>query len=984
MTTVPGLPPGRPPRVSVGHSLSGVRRGSLLATAGLLTAAGALAAPPAASASPATAGVSTARSAAAATTPTGPNYSPTSRTLGPTAVYTTAGTVTDPSNVLAGNATRISGGNSAITLDFGKEVGGLVTLSFGSTSDSSQSVGLAFSESSLNAGTSSDLSNGGSVADGAIYGAAPANGTYTMPTARLRGGFRYLTVFLKSSGWVDLTRVSLNFTAAPGKSDPSAYPNYFSSNDPLLNKIWYAGAYTVQLNSIAPDQGRVWGPPASEWDNSATVSVAGPSVLVDGAKRDRTVWSGDLGVSLATEYASTNDLISTRNALSTLYSIQASTGELPYAGPPWTNMPHSDTYHTWALLGSSTYYTYSGDRTWLDSYWSKYKLGMAFILAKIDANHLLNVTGTADWARSDQGGENIQANALLYATLLGGAGLATTEGDAALAASYTTTAAALKTAANDRLWDSTVGLYRDNPTSSLYPQDGNSLAVWYGLTDTAAKSSTISQQLATRWNNFGATTPEWGGGVHPFAGSMELAAHFTAGDDYTALAQIRRTWGYMLTSPIGTKSTFWEGINAGGGFGYDPSFMSLAHGWSTGPTSALTFDVLGIAPTSTIGQFQFVPHPGDLTSVEGRITMPQGAVSASWSRSPSAGTFTSHLVSPAGTTGRIGVPKFGSSGVHISVNGTTVWSAGTFTAGSGITGASEDSNYVYLNGVSPGTYDVSATGLGNPAPPAPPATGPYELPAGFTLCATEAGTCSFSGTRTVAYGAGNSFTYKPMTSTAACTTAAFGVDSAPNVLKSCYVAPLGGPSGYTSCAAEGSTCTVPGYARNVAYGANGAFNYRLLTANTTCSNDVFGDPLPNVVKNCYLPPAGGPSSDWTQCASENGTCAVASGQPVAYGAYGAFKYTVADGDTTCSSATFGGDPVDGEAKACYTRLGNPPGYSTNCAAEGSTCAFSGQKTVAYGARGSFVYRTFTGGTACTNSAFGADPLYNVAKSCYLI
>ena len=33
-------------------------------------------------------------------------------------------------------------------------------------------------------------------------------------------------------------------------------------------------------------------------------------MLVDGAKRDRSVWPGDLGVSLPTEYVSTDDLAS--------------------------------------------------------------------------------------------------------------------------------------------------------------------------------------------------------------------------------------------------------------------------------------------------------------------------------------------------------------------------------------------------------------------------------------------------------------------------------------------------------------------------------------------------------------------------------------------------------------------------------------------------------------------------------------------------
>src|SRR5256714_10164 len=539
------------------------------------------------------------------------NLSPTSRTVRPTAVQGTSGSVANPQNVLTGGAARISGTNSSITLDFGKEVGGIATLSFGATSGGQQ-VGLAFTESSLFIGRVSDASNGGSV-DGAIFGDATTNGTYVMPAARLRGGFRYLTIFLSTSGWVDLTGVSLNFTPAPGKANPAAYANYFYSSDNLLNRIWYAGAYTVQMNIIASNQGRIWPPPPSEWDNSATVGV-GNSVLVDGAKR----------------------------------------------------------------------------------------------------------------------GETIQPNAWLSAALPGGASLATVRGATARQNSSASRAAALKPAANARLWDANVGMYRDNPTSSLYPQDGNSLAVWFGLTDSPDKSTSIVQRLSTRWNTFGATTPEWGGGVHPYPGGMEVHAHFVANDDFTALAQIRRTWGYMLDSPIGTRSTFWEGINADGSLAYSPPFMSLSHGWSSGPTSALTFYVLGTAPETQVGQYRFVPHPGDLTSAEGRITLPQGQVNAAWSRNPAAGTYTARLTSPGGTTGRIGVPKLIGTNVSVSVNGTVVWSNGTFTPRPGIGGATQDSNYVYLTGVVPGTYDITASGLGTPTPPPPPAVSGGRPPRGTT------------------------------------------------------------------------------------------------------------------------------------------------------------------------------------------------------------------------------------------------------------
>jgi hypothetical protein len=59
-----------------------------------------------------------------------------------------------------------------------------------------------------------------------------------------------------------------------------------------------------------------------------------------------------------------------------------------------------------------------------------------------------------------------------------------------------------------------------------------------------------------------------------------------------------------------------------------------------------------------------------------------------------------------------------------------------------------------------------------------------------------------------------------------------------------------GPAGFTRCAGEGQPCNFSG-ARQVAYGANGKFNYKQLTGGTACSNAVFGDPIPGVAKACY-------------------------------------------------------------------------------------------------------------------------------------
>lgn len=642
------------------------------------------------------------------------NEAPTSRTLAPTSIYRTTGTVSNSTNLLTGNATRVSGNASSVTVDFGKEVGGIVTLTFAGSSDASQSIGLAFTESSNYIGNTSDASNGGGGADGAIYAAVTGAGTYTMPSDKLRGGFRYLTLFLNSSGWVDISGVSLNFTASPNMSDPAAYPNYFYSNDALLNRIWYDGAYTVQLNTISPTQGRVWGAPSSGWENNGTIGV-GTEVLADGAKRDRTVWPGDMGISTATAYVSTDDTLATKNALTTLYQHQQSTGELPWAGPE-VNYYNSDTYHMWTLIGTSNYYLYTADKSWLDGIWSKYQLGVSFVTNKIDSNGLLSVTGTADWARGDQGGENIEANALLYEVLTTGATLAQVEGNSSLSSSYSSQATSLKTQINALLWDASVGAYKDNPSnSSLHPQDGNSLAVWYNVTDTAAKAQSILSNLRSNWNSLGSETPEWNNNISPFPGSMEVMARFQADDDQNALALIRNEWGYMIDDPKGTGSTMWEGYTSGGALAYnssatsDGSYTSLAHGWSTGPTSALTNYVLGVAPDTAVGQtYHVIPHPGNLTHVEGKLTVNTNkSISVSYDNNVCSGfSMTVNSGSNTGSTGVIGVPKLGQNRA-IQINGVSAWNGSSFQSASGISSADQDSNYVYFRAVQPGTYTLT-------------------------------------------------------------------------------------------------------------------------------------------------------------------------------------------------------------------------------------------------------------------------------------
>ena len=59
--------------------------------------------------------------------------------------------------------------------------------------------------------------------------------------------------------------------------------------------------------------------------------------------------------------------------------------------------------------------------------------------------------------------------------------------------------------------------------------------------------------------------------------------------------------------------------------------------------------------------------------------------------------------------------------------------------------------------------------------------------------------------------------------------------------------------GYALCASENQSCSFSG-TKNVAYGANGKFNYKTATNGIACNNATFGDPIVGVVKACYVRP----------------------------------------------------------------------------------------------------------------------------------
>jgi hypothetical protein len=604
-----------------------------------------------------------------------------------------------------------------VLLDFGKEVGGFVSIEVGAVSGgTSAHLGLTFSESAdyaacpstaanshcpnvpgrANQMYSGDDSNGGGDPsphpDGAVLtGPVGPDSIFRVKSSHLRGGFRYLNVFVagNDSIVVEIKSVHVTFTAAPRMQNLRQYENHFFSSDDLLNRIWYAAAYTAQMCLISPQHGRAWLPPTSGWNNDVLIGL-GDSIIVDGAKRDRTIWPGDMGISIATTFATLGDVQSGINSLLTLYSLQSPAGQLPYVGPAvfcqkpegapcgGQGMWGSDTYHLWALVGSHLSATYAANNSmaFLHDIYDRYKKAVDHSLSKVVtmrgggntstgsvAQGLFVVDQTADWQRSGQGGQNIAANALLYRVTQGAVELARMMQDTKAALRYQTAGEALKCAINAVLWDETRHAYRDNPTSVIFPQDGNSLAVWFNITDSADKRAGVLAYLKSNWGELGAISPEWvyqgKGAIGTFPSSMEVFAWLSSlRRAKEGISLIKRTWGYMLNSPNSTQSTFWEGFQADGQFAFEGIYMSHAHGWSTGPAPALTFHVLGLR-RGKWGRHDYEVVPSfssasGLAFCEGSLSF--GAAGKVFVRWEASSTLTVDASAYARSVGLIGIP----------------------------------------------------------------------------------------------------------------------------------------------------------------------------------------------------------------------------------------------------------------------------------------------------------------------------------------
>ncbi|MEV6641685.1 alpha-L-rhamnosidase C-terminal domain-containing protein [Amycolatopsis sp. NPDC051371] len=487
-------------------------------------------------------------------------------------------------------------------------------------------------------------------------------------TGGFHGGFRFALLTLSSPASVSLSSLGVTFQAF--RATPSDYQGWFLSSDDQLNRMWYSGAYTLQMNLKAPG-----------------LNGLPDARIYDGAKRDRSIWTGDLLVQIPTLLTSLGNAGApyVKSSLDALLATQRADGAFPGSpdfskrtNPAGSPLFYSNNYSGYGARAFVDYFRYTGDKTYATAALPALRKELAYNNSFLTADNLV-VSNDRDYWQATQTGEVTKYSIDYYILLREMSWLERTVGSPALADGYDTKADAIKTAVMSKLWNPTLGAYgQSSAKPDVVVEDANALALQYGFVP-AGQETRVLAALKTLWTPYGAIMgpglqDPTGHTIEPFGNGMETAGRFTTGDTAGALDLMRRTWGPMVDkqNPLYTGA-FWEFKNSTGGV--NRATASLAHGWAASPSVQLTEQLLGVKPIGAGYQtWSIAPNPGTVRSAAGAVPTAFGTIRTQWTNDPHSGRFTLTVQAPPATSGTITVPV--GRGSVVTVNGATAKSAG--------------------------------------------------------------------------------------------------------------------------------------------------------------------------------------------------------------------------------------------------------------------------------------------------------------------
>ena len=361
---------------------------------------------------------------------------------------------------------------------------------------------------------------------------------------------------------------------------PVEYLGSFESSDPLLNRIWEVGAYTAHLCM----QDGVW----------------------DASKRDRGRWMGDTDVSGRV----IEDVFGERPLM------EDTLDRLMGPEPVDQHVNGIPGYSAFWFTGVADFYRHTGDKAFLEREHTRLVELLDFTDKEFDERNVYanksKVWLYVDWSPELNGDtpETRRATTLeFYHAYKEAVFLLRELGDTAHANQYEKRLAQIKTGAE---------------TFLLTPETGTFGPRWQTNAAAVVGGAAGPERYGAIWDKVlsgvgnGSTN---GLIISPYYNYYVIRAMAEVGHRQEALGWIRKYWGGMLREGA---TSFWEA--------YDPDwyredfhsslqsdnrsgyFVSLAHGWSSGPTAWLMEEVLGIQATGA--GFKTVDIRPDLIDLE--------------------------------------------------------------------------------------------------------------------------------------------------------------------------------------------------------------------------------------------------------------------------------------------------------------------------------------------------------------------------------
>ena len=467
-------------------------------------------------------------------------------------------------------------GNSLL-LDFGKETFGFIQLN-GVVGKGN--VNLYYGESKEEA-----LSVDGCETLDKI---TVSNTTKKDQLTRLTKAFRYVNVQFDNS--VKIDSVSMWYEYMPEQDRGS-----FRCSDDQLNKIYDVAKYTFHLNTR--------------------------EFFIDGIKRDRWIWSGDAYQSYLMNYYLFFDEAAVRR---TLYALR---GKDPVSSHINTIMD----YTFYWFLGIYDYYTYTGDKAFLQQLYPRMQSLMEYCLNRRNKDGLMEgLSGDwvfIDWADGlSKKGEVSFEQMLLCRSLESMAICAEIANDASGAAKYKQLSVDLKQKLFTYYWnESKQALVHSRingaPTNNV-TRYANMFGIFFNYFNEQQKQGVKTHVLLN--DSIQKITT-------PYMRFYELEALCAMGEQKYVLKEMKDYWGGMLN--LGATS-FWEEYNPNkkGAEHYAmygrPFGKSLCHAWGASPLYLLGRYYLGVQPTSPgYKTYSITPVLGGLQWMEGKVPVPGGEVS---------------------------------------------------------------------------------------------------------------------------------------------------------------------------------------------------------------------------------------------------------------------------------------------------------------------------------------------------------------------